>query len=774
MTQRKPRRGHSEAARSSRPATGDAARGTASPTARAVSAVSTEDSVPPLAATLDYQALFASAPGPYLVLAPNPPEFTILAVNDAYLRATMSTRQALIGRGLFTAFPDNPNDPAATGVRNLRASLEAALHTRAPDRMLIQKYDIRRPEAEGGGFEERYWSPVNTPILDAYGSVTTLIHHVQDVTEFIALMRSRSVESQDASQDAAAPLTRMERMELDIATRAQELLEINRQLRAANAATQAARDAAEAATRRLRAVLDVLPIGVGIADAGGGAVLLNPAYSALWGEGIPLPEGIAEYRAFRGWWPATGKLIQPEEWANARALLTGEVVRDEEVEVETFDGQRKVVLTHAAPIRDEAGAITGAVVAQQDITPRKRLETEREQALAAAEVARRHLRDLFTQAPACICVTRGPEHRVELINDAFRALYGWREFEGKTAREGWPELEGQGFFELLDQVYTTGEPFVTPEISAKIDRHNDGVLSEASFTLVYQPARDAHGNVEGILVCATEVTEQVRAREAIRATNAQMQTFVGIAGHELRTPMTSVRASVQLAERALRASLTADLPRGADTRLGRAHSLLERADQQLIRLNRLVDDLLDVTRIAAGKLELRRELDDLGDVVREAVETQRLAWPSRAISLDIAADAPVQLPLDADRIGQVVTNYLTNALKYSAADCPVEVAITAAPGGDAAAGRTTPQGKWVRVSVRDQGPGLEPEARERLWEPFHQVEGIRQQSGSGVGLGLGLSICRTIVERHGGQVGVRSTPGEGSTFWFDLPLAETA
>ena len=110
----------------------------------------------------DFQLLFQSAPGLYLVLTP---DLEIIAASDAYLRATMRKREELLGRWLFEAFPDNPADPEATGTRNLRASLERVLRYKVTDEMAVQKYDIRKPEAEGGGFEERYWSPVNTPTL---------------------------------------------------------------------------------------------------------------------------------------------------------------------------------------------------------------------------------------------------------------------------------------------------------------------------------------------------------------------------------------------------------------------------------------------------------------------------------------------------------------------------------------------------------------------------------------------------------------------------------
>jgi len=116
----------------------------------------------------DYRTLFESAPGLYLVLTP---ALIIGAVSDAYLQATMTKREEILGRHLFDVFPDNPNDPTTTAVANTRASLDRVLQHRVPDTMAVQKYDIRRSESEGGGFEERYWSPVNSPLLGADGEV---------------------------------------------------------------------------------------------------------------------------------------------------------------------------------------------------------------------------------------------------------------------------------------------------------------------------------------------------------------------------------------------------------------------------------------------------------------------------------------------------------------------------------------------------------------------------------------------------------------------------
>src|SRR6266700_4885385 len=144
----------------------------------------------------DFRTLFEAAPGLYLVLDPGP-DLAIVAASDSYLRATMTRRADVLGRRQFDVFPDNPDDPTTTGSRNVAASISRAIETRAPDKMAVQKYDIRRPAAEGGGFEERWWSPVNSPVVDGDGKVQYVIHRVEDVTALVrAERRGAELESQ--------------------------------------------------------------------------------------------------------------------------------------------------------------------------------------------------------------------------------------------------------------------------------------------------------------------------------------------------------------------------------------------------------------------------------------------------------------------------------------------------------------------------------------------------------------------------------------------------
>jgi signal transduction histidine kinase/DNA-binding response OmpR family regulator len=177
--------------------------------------------------TPDFESLFESAPGLYLVLDP---ELTIVAVTDAYLDATMTKRAEILGRALFEVFPDNPDDPDATGVANLRSSLDRVRSELVPDTMAVQKYDIRRPESEGGGFEVRYWSPLNTPVFGPDKRLAYIIHRVANVTEYMELKDHESAQQQltDELQQ------RTTKMEIELFLRSRELQKLNQDLQAAN------------------------------------------------------------------------------------------------------------------------------------------------------------------------------------------------------------------------------------------------------------------------------------------------------------------------------------------------------------------------------------------------------------------------------------------------------------------------------------------------------------------------------------------------------------
>ncbi|HET8845897.1 MAG TPA: ATP-binding protein [Ktedonobacteraceae bacterium] len=250
-----------------------------------------------------------------------------------------------------------------------------------------------------------------------------------------------------------------------------------------------------------------------------------------------------------------------------------------------------------------------------------------------------------------------------------------------------------------------------------------------------------------------ERSEAQATELALRTANQRMEEFLGMVSHELKTPLTSIKGNTQLAIRQLRNSMQ---------QFERIVGLYESAEQQSRRLNRLVDDLLDVSRSQAGHLELIPGPFDLREIVHEALQEQQKMWLSRRIELEMNEEEPLPLNADTDRIAQVISNYLTNALKYSDPDQPVLVSVRR-------------EDRYVYLAVRDYGPGLPQEEQGRIWQRFHRVPGIEVRSSSHTsqsGLGLGLYITKTIIEGQHGEVGVESSPGKGSTFWFRLPLRQ--
>jgi len=318
-----------------------------------------------LSITPDFRALFEAVPGLYLTLLPDAPAFTIVAVSDSYLRATMTRREEIVGRGLFDVFPDNPADVSATGVSNLRASLMSVLQNRAPHTMAIQKYDIRRPESEGGGFEVRYWSPINSPVLDAQGTVTLLLHRVEDVTEFFTLEAQRQEERRQAQES----LTQSEQRAGASLLRAEGLQETNSRLRLLLTERRQVEEALLHSEERFRAA--VLAVGdiVWTNSPTGTMEGEQPDWAAFTGQRL------ADYQGY-GW----AQAVHPDD-AQPTLVAWNEAVAARKMfvfehRVRRQDGVWRVFSIRAVPVLNAEGDIREWVGVHTDITERRESEIE--------------------------------------------------------------------------------------------------------------------------------------------------------------------------------------------------------------------------------------------------------------------------------------------------------------------------------------------------------------------------------------------------------------
>jgi signal transduction histidine kinase len=243
----------------------------------------------------------------------------------------------------------------------------------------------------------------------------------------------------------------------------------------------------------------------------------------------------------------------------------------------------------------------------------------------------------------------------------------------------------------------------------------------------------------------------------------QLDEFFSMASHDIRAPVTAMGGYVQLARAHANRLVSALRTRGEqDAELVKPlMASLVRADESGERLMRLVTLLFDVARARADTLALSLASCDLAALVHEQVAAQQAVATGRIVTLDVPEQL-VSVTADADRIGQVLANYLTNALKYSADDQPIAVYVVVI-------------GESATVSVRDHGPGLPLEEQRRVWDLSYRVPGVEVQGSTGTtngSLGMGLYLCKRLIELHpGGEVGVESAVGEGSTFWFRLPIA---
>ncbi|MBA2502021.1 MAG: response regulator, partial [Pyrinomonadaceae bacterium] len=354
---------------------------------------------------------------------------------------------------------------------------------------------------------------------------------------------------------------------------------------------------------------------------------------------------------------------------------------------------------------------------------------------------------LFMQAPAAICTLRAPRHIFEIANPLYVQLVGRRDASdliGKSIREAMPELEGQGIFKLLDKVYRTGEPFIGNEVSVKLDRRGDGTLDEGFFNFVYQPSRDARGEIDGILVHAVEVTEQVRARQRVEETNRLKDEFLATVSHELRTPLTAIIG-------------WSSLLRSGKLDETNSANALETIERNGKAQSQLIEDLMDVSRVITGKMRLDVHPVELIPIVEAAVDAVSLAAEAKEIRLQTLLD-PAAGPISGDpaRLQQIIWNLLSNAIKFTPKRGRVQL-------------RLERVNSHIEIVVSDTGQGVSPEFLPFVFDRFRQADGATTRAHGG--LGLGLAIVRHLVELHGGTVRVDSPgDGQGATFTVSLPL----
>lgn len=379
-----------------------------------------------------------------------------------------------------------------------------------------------------------------------------------------------------------------------------------------------------------------------------------------------------------------------------------------------------------------------------DITQHKQAELERERLLNQLETERSKLAYLFTKAPAFVATVRGPQHVFELTNPAYLQLIGHRNVIGKPIREALPEIEGQGYFELLDNVFKTGEPYIGKEISVRLQREPDGVLEERFVDFVYQPVFEQGDSVSGIFVHGIDITDQVQARKEAEEANRAKDEFLATLSHELRTPLNAILGWSQM-------MMDSKVDEKAQRRA------LETIHRNARVQAQLIEDILDVSRIISGKLKMEVRPIELAPIIESAVESVLPATQAKEIRLQRVLDSgSSMISGDPNRLQQIVWNLLSNAVKFTPKGGRVQI-------------RLERINSHVEIIVTDTGIGIPPKILPHIFDRFRQADASSTRQHGG--LGLGLAIVRHLVEMHGGTVEAESDGEEkGSTFTVRLPL----
>ena len=416
-----------------------------------------------------------------------------------------------------------------------------------------------------------------------------------------------------------------------------------------------------------------------------------------------------------------------------------------EFEVRRRDGTLVVAEVTDTPIRDAEGTIVGVVGVSSDVSPRKRLERR-------LEVERRHLRQAFDRAPALMALLRGPDLVFEMANPMYERVVG-RRVTGLPIREALPEVEGQGYFELLERVYQTGEPHVGRESRLELKRKGEDETAEVFFNFVYEPLPEPDGTISAVLVHAVDVTEQVRARREmeglyhqVRAANEAKADFLAIISHELRTPLTAVLGYTDILEAEIGGPLT-----------DRQRQQVGRIRESGRHLLDLIEEILAYARADAGAEEVRPQRISPTALTRECVSMVEVRARDRGLALRMSLPSEdVRIYTDPRLLRQILLNLLSNAVKFTdEGSVRVEVDV---------------DDVWATFRVIDTGVGIPQDQLERIFEPFQQTQAVLTRSSPGTG--LGLAVVRKLAGLLDGGVTVESAAGRGSTFTVRVPARQ--
>jgi PAS domain S-box-containing protein len=552
----------------------------------------------------DYRKVFYTSPAAKLLIAPEPP-YVILDANDAYIFATHTSREFLVGQPVFGAFPENPSDMVSKNIERTIDSFETAVKTKQQHTMYSYRYDIPVP-GKPGEFEERYWTTSNTPVLDEDGNVKFFIHSPMNVTEVYKLNEKEKLNT--------------------------EALKKQRE--------------------QLYSVFMQAPVGIGIFSGKDYVVeLINQPLCDLYGKSA---EEMMNNPVFEVLTHARGLGF---EQLLDEVLRTGKPFFGEGLAVPLVKNNKLETLYVNfvyEPFREDDGTITGVIALAIDVTNQVQIKQQLEiseqrlsLAIASSELGVWDL-DLSTGL-----VQRSKKHA---------EIFGDEEAKAETTLDDiWSRIHENDVKEIQAVLKEA-------QVSGKINAECRIVLPDHSIRWIQVVGESLAGQQQRMLGTVQDITKR-------KDMERQKDEFISIVSHELKTPITSIKAYGQLVEQRL-----VEIKDEASSRM------LKKMNENITRLTTLVQDLVDVTRIENNKLQLRITDFDLNELVHDVSEEIGRVYPSHEIVIE--EKKKVLIHNDQERVEQVIRNLLTNAIKYSPAADKVIITIET-------------QNEFARCSIQD-------------------------------------------------------------------------
>jgi PAS domain S-box-containing protein len=652
----------------------------------------------------DFEALFRVSPYPYLLMDR---QLNIIGANQAYLKSTGRVEADLLGRYVFDAFPENPDDPGSTNVAEVRASLLRAIASGEPDTSAFLRYSVPRQTAAGTVFDERFWSTVHTPIRGADGEVAFVAQNAIDVTDLYSFDRQSQTASLAPARTSGSTAEAFNRAQMH------------------EAMTRILSDE----RNHLRKLFNQAPGFIAVV-AGDNNVfeIVNEAYYQLVGHreiiGKPMMEALPELRG------------QGFEELLAEVRRSGKpfVGRDLKAQLQRVAG---APVTEAyidvlyQPMFDRDGACTGIFAQGHDVSEghaARLAERESAERLADGMVAARMVvwdwdiatRAIVFSANADLVLGTG-----DSSIDAVTAAVPPEDAAPLIAARDRAIAERTGYEAIVRFVRPSDGRTIWIDVRGKVRCDAD----------------DRAVSVRGVTL---DITERIKAEDDLRDAHRRKDEFLAMLAHELRNPLAPISSAAQLLNH-----LQPDSPR-----LQHAADIIVR---QVEHITGLVDDLIDVSRVTRGLIATDKQPCDIARIVELALEQVRPVIEARRHRLALELPAPPAFILgDQKRLVQALSNLLSNAAKYTPDGGHIALAVSVA-------------GPMVQVTVSDDGIGIGAALLPRVFDLFTQGE--RSADRAQGGLGVGLAVVKSLVELHGGRVDAASAgAGMGSIFTLALPL----